>query len=512
MNSFEGLLQGFLVALTPENLLFALIGCLVGMLVGVLPGIGQSAGMALLIPLTYVLPPAGAIIMLASIFYGAAYGGRITSILMNIPGESESVVTTFDGYPMARKGRAGIALSVTAITSFVGAVLSVLVVTVAALPLSQLAKFLGPPEYFALMVLGLCLVVALIDKSLVKGVLMLGFGLLLSQVGADPVQGSARFTFGMPDLLSGIPLLAVIMGFFGVSDVLLTAGKRHMPGTMAKIERLLPERKDLTDSIGSTLRGSAIGFLFGLIPGMVAAVSTFASYVTEKRVSKHPEKFGTGVIQGITGPEAANKSFEIASFIPLFTLGIPGSAALAILMSAFLIQGVTPGPDMFTQHPDLVWGVIASMIVGNVILLILNFPLVRIWVQILKVPADLLGMIVIAVSVVGIFSVNNSLIDVALLALFSLIGCLLKLLQFPLPPLVLAFVLGERIESSFRQTLVFSQGNPMTFLTHPIAATILAIAVASIVLLKVRRRRPRVLDSVISTASSNSSSNNRSSS
>jgi putative tricarboxylic transport membrane protein len=489
MNSIDGLLHGFAVALTPENLLFALIGCLVGMLVGVLPGIGQSAGMALLIPLTYVLPPAGAVIMLASIFYGAAYGGRITSILMNIPGESESVVTTFEGYPMARKGRAGVALSITAISSFVGAVLSVVVVAFAALPLSALAKYLGPPEYFALMVLGLCLVVALIDKSLIKGVLMVGLGLFLAQIGADPVQGSARFTFGSPDLLTGIPLLAVIMGFFGVSDVLLSAGKRHLPGTMAKIDRLLPERKDFTDSAGSTFRGTAIGFLFGLIPGMVAAVSTFASYVTEKRVSKHPEKFGTGVIQGITGPEAANKSFEIASFIPLFTLGIPGSAALAILMSAFLIQGVTPGPDMFTQSPDLVWGVIASMIVGNVILLILNFPLVRIWVQILKVPADVLGMVVIAVSVVGIYSVNNSLVDVALLALFSLVGVLLKLLQFPLPPLVLAFVLGERIESSFRQTLVFSNGDPMTFLTHPIAATILAIAVASVLLLKVRRRR-----------------------
>lgn len=493
MNSFQGLLDGFAVALTPENILFALIGCLVGMLVGVLPGIGQSAGMALLIPLTYVLPPAGAIIMLASIFYGAAYGGRITSILMNIPGESESVVTTFEGYPMARKGRAGVALSVTAITSFAGSIISVIVVAFAALPLSLLARYLGPPEYFALMVLGLCLVVALIDKSLVKGVLMIGLGLFLAQVGADPVQGSARFSFGSPDLLSGIPLLAVIMGFFGVSDVLLAAGRRHIPGAMAKIERLMPERKDLTDSVGSTLRGTAIGFIFGLIPGMVAAVSTFASYVTEKRVSKHPEKFGTGVIQGITGPEAANKSFEIASFIPLFTLGIPGSAALAILMSAFLIQGVTPGPAMFTQSPDLVWGVIASMVVGNVILLILNFPLVKVWVQILKVPADILGMVVIAVSVVGIYSVNNSLVDILLLVLFSLLAVMLKLLHFPLPPLVLAFVLGGRIEGSFRQTLVLSGGNPLTFLTHPIAATILVIAAASIILLKLRRRKPLVV-------------------
>ena len=490
MNTLDALLNGFAVALTPENLLFALIGCLVGMLVGVLPGIGQSAGMALLIPLTYVLPPAGAIIMLASIFYGAAYGGRITSILMNIPGESESVVTTFDGYPMAKQGRAGIALSVTAITSFVGAILSVLAITVAALPLSRLARHLGPPEYCALMVLGLCLVVALIDKSLIKGVLMIGLGLFIAQIGADPVQGSARFTFGSADLLSGIPLLAVIMGFFGVSDVLLTAGRRHAPGTMAKIERLTPARKDLTDSAGATLRGTLIGFVFGLIPGMVAAVSTFASYVTEQRVGKRPQEFGHGAIQGVAGPEAANKSFEIASFVPLFTLGIPGSAALAILVSAFSIQGVTPGPSMFTESPDLVWGVIASMVVGNFILLILNFPLVRMWVQILRVPADVLGVVVIAVSVVGIYSVNNSLVDILLLCLFSLIAVFLKLLQFPLPPLVLAFVLGERIESSFRQTLVLSGGDPLTFVTRPISATILAIAVIAVVALKVRRRKP----------------------
>jgi putative tricarboxylic transport membrane protein len=492
MNSFEGLLNGFAVALTPENLLFALIGCLIGMLVGVLPGIGQSAGMALLIPLTYVLPPVGAIIMLASIFYGAAYGGRITSILMNIPGESESIVTTFDGYPMARKGRAGVALSVTAITSFVGAIIAVLLLALAAQPLSLLARNLGPTEYFALIVLGLSLVVALIDKSLLKGLMMVGLGLFLAQVGADPVQGSARFTFGSADLMAGIPLLAVIMGFFGVSDVLLSAGRRHLPGTMAKIERILPERKDLTDSVGPTLRGTGIGFLFGMIPGMVAAVSTFASYVTEKRVSKRPEKFGTGVVQGIAGPEAANKSFEIASFIPLFTLGIPGSAALAILMSAFLIQGVTPGPAMFSQSPDLVWGVIASMVVGNVILLILNFPLVKVWVQILKVPADVLGMVVLSVSVVGIFSVNRSLVDVLLLVVFSLIAVLLKLLQFPLPPLVLAFVLGGQMEATFRQSLVLSGGDPMTFVTHPITATILAVALASVVLLKGRRRKPMV--------------------
>jgi putative tricarboxylic transport membrane protein len=486
VNSFEGLMHGFSIALTPENLLFALIGCLVGMLVGVLPGIGQSAGMALLIPLSYFLPPAGAIILLASIFYGAAYGGRITSILMNVPGESESIVTAFDGYPMAQQGRAGVALSTSAISSFVGAVLSVIVLAFAALPLSKLALHLGPTEYFALMVLGLCLVVALIDRSLTKGLIMLAFGLFLSQIGSDPVQGSARFTLGQSQLLEGIPLLAVIMGFFGVSDVLLTAGQRHGSKAIARIEKLMPSRQDLKDSVGPTIRGTIVGFLFGLIPGMVAAVSTFASYVTEKRVSKHPEKFGHGAIQGVAGPETANKSFEIASFVPLFTLGIPGSAALAILLSAFLIQGVTPGPTMFTDSPDVAWGVIASMVVGNVILLILNFPLVRFWVLILRIPSDVLGVLVIVVSVVGIYSVNNSIFDVLLLTIFSLLGCLLKLLQFPLPAAVLAFVLGDRIEAAFRQSLILAHNDPTTFITHPISGTILALAVVIVVVLKLR--------------------------
>ncbi|MGV0743923.1 tripartite tricarboxylate transporter permease [Mycolicibacterium sp. XJ870] len=490
MNSLEGLLHGFTVALTPQNLLFALIGCLVGMLVGVLPGIGQSAGMALLIPLSYFMPPAGAIIMLASIFYGAAYGGRITSILMNVPGESESVVTAFDGYPMACKGRAGIALSVSAISSFCGAILAVIALSVAALPLSKLAIHLGPPEYFALMILGLCLVVALIDKSLVKGLIMIAFGFFISQIGSDPVQGSVRFTMGQNDLFDGVPLLAVIMGFFGISDVLLSAGRRHGPQFIAKIERLNPSKADLKVAAGPTLRGAVVGFLFGLIPGMVAAVSSFASYATEKRIAKEPKRFGKGALEGVAGPETANKSFEIASFVPLFTLGIPGSAALAILMSAFMIQGVTPGPAMFADAPDVVWGVIASMVVGNVILLVLNFPLVRMWVQILKIPADILGVLVIAISIVGIYSVNRSIYDVMLLGVFALLGCLFKLLDFPLAPAVLAFVLGDKIESAFRQSLILSQGDPFVFITRPVSGTVLAIAVTTVAILKIRRSKP----------------------
>jgi putative tricarboxylic transport membrane protein len=446
--------------------------------------------MALLIPLSYFMPPAGAIIMLASIFYGAAYGGRITSILMNVPGESESVVTAFDGYPMARKGRAGVALSVSAISSFCGAILAVIVLSVAALPLSKLAIHLGPPEYFALMILGLCLVVALIDKSLVKGLIMIAFGFFISQIGSDPVQGSVRFTMGQNDLFDGVPLLAVIMGFFGISDVLLSAGRRHGPQFIAKIARLNPSKADLKIAAGPTLRGAVVGFVFGLIPGMVAAVSSFASYATEKRIAKDPKRFGKGALEGVVGPETANKSFEIASFVPLFTLGIPGSAALAILMSAFMIQGVTPGPAMFADAPDVVWGVIASMVVGNVILLVLNFPLVRMWVQILKIPADILGVLVIAISIVGIYSVNRSIYDVMLLGVFSLLGCLFKLLDFPLAPAVLAFVLGDKIESAFRQSLILSREDPFVFITRPVSGTVLAIAVVTVAILKIRRSKP----------------------
>lgn len=491
MNGLDGLLHGFAVALTPGNLAFALIGCLIGMLVGVLPGIGQSTGMALLIPLTYFLPPAGAIIMLASIFYGAAYGGTITSVLLNVPGESESVVTTFDGHPMARAGRAGVALTISAIGSFVGGLVATLGLAFAALPLSQLGLRLGPPEYFALMLLGLTLAVSLLGKSLVKGVLALGLGLFLAQIGSDPTQGSPRFTFGQTVLLDGVPLLAVLMGFFGVSDVLLTAARRQRDARPAAVERLVPGRADLAASAGPIGRGSVIGFVLGLIPGMVAAVSTFASYVVERRVSKRPERFGKGAIQGVAGPETANNAFANASFIPLFTLGIPGSAALAILLGAFLAQGITPGPEMFRDHPEVAWGVIASMIVGNAILLVLSVPLVRGWVQILRLRPEVLGAIVLTVSVVGIYSVRNSVYDIGLLLVFAVLGCVLKLLSYPLPPLILAFVLGERMEAAFRQSLVLNQGDATVFVTRPIAAVLLALALIAVVVLRVPSIRGR---------------------
>ena len=430
MTALEGLIQGFAVALTLETLSFALIGCLVGMLVGVLPGVGQSTGMALLIPITYHLEPVNAVIMLASIFYGAAYGGTITSVLMNVPGESETVVTTFDGHPLARQGRGGAALGVAAIGSFIGGCLATLVLAFTAVPMSQLALRLGPPEYFALMILSLCLVAGLLGTSVLKGLIMVVFGLLLTQVGMDPELGVARLTFGTTWLSDGVPLLAIIMGFFGLSDVLLGVLRPSgSDGQVAAIKSILPTRSDLKESVGPIARGSVIGFLLGLLPGMAGAVSTFFSYGIEKRVSRTPERFGQGAIAGVAGPETANNAFANSSFLPLLTLGIPGSAALAILVGAFTIHGITPGPLMFREHPDVAWGLIASMIVGNAILLALCLPLIRLWISLLYLPASVFAAVIVVFSVIGMYTVNNSTNDLVILIAFTLAGVGLKIAE-----------------------------------------------------------------------------------
>jgi putative tricarboxylic transport membrane protein len=463
--------------LTVDNLTFALIGCLIGMLVGVLPGVGQSAGMALLIPITYHLEPAGAVIMLASIFYGAAYGGTITSILLNVPGESESIVTTFDGYPLAQQGRAGVALSIAAIGSFIGGTAATVALAVVAVPISRAALQLGPPEYAMLMLLGLTLAAGLLGSSIIKGLIMVLFGLLLSQVGSDPALGMPRLTFGNPSLLDGIPLLAIIMGFYGLSDVLLSVFKTFDMGQAGKVKRLLPSLNDLRESAGPIARGTLVGALLGVLPGMASAVSTFFSYAVERRVSKTPEKFGTGMLAGVAGPETANNAFANASFLPLMTLGIPGSAALSILFGALMIQGVTPGPLMFRDHPDVAWGLIASMIVGNGMLLVLSFPLIGIWVSILRLPSNLIGAIIIVVSMIGVYTVQSNPFDLLALSAFTLIGCGLKWLNYPLAPAILAFILGKPIESALGESLNIAQGDATVFLTRPISATFILLAV-----------------------------------
>ena len=477
MAGIEGLLHGFAVVLTPETLFFALVGCVVGMLVGVLPGVGQSTGMALLIPITYHMNAVDAVVMLSSIFYGAAYGGTITSVLMNVPGESETVVTTFDGHPLAKAGRGGPALAIAAIGSFIGGCFSTMILALSAATISRLALKLGPPEYFSLMVLSLCLAAGLLGSSVVKGLMMVVFGLLMTQVGPDPDLGIARLTFGLPTLYSGIPLLALIMGFFGLSDVLLDVLRPAGAAQgLAKIGRIMPSRQDLKESIGPIARGSVIGFLLGLLPGMAGAVSTFFSYLIERRMSRTPEMFGRGAMAGVAGPETANNAFANSSFLPLLTLGIPGSAALSILVGAFLIQGISVGPLMFIEHADVAWGLIASMIVGNAILLLLSLPLIKIWISILYVPRDLLSGIIVLFAVLGIYSVNNSANDIYMLVVFSVIGVGLKLADFPLAPAVLAFVLGRPLEASLRQSLVIAQGDGTVFFTRPISAVLLTIA------------------------------------
>ena len=495
MSGLEGLLHGFSVVLTLDALPFALIGCLVGMLVGVLPGVGQSTGMALLIPITYHLEPVNAIIMLASIFYGAAYGGTITSVLMNVPGESETIVTTFDGHPLAKQGRGGAALAIAAIGSFVGGCFSTLVLALVAVTISRLALRLGPPEYFSLMVLSLCLAAGLLGPSVVKGLIMVVFGLLLTQVGMDPELGVARLTFGLPQLYGGIPLLALIIGFFGLSDVLLQILRPEAPGQrIGSVSSFLPTRQDLKDSTAPIARGSLIGFVLGLLPGMAGAVSTFVSYLVEKRLSRRPDLFGKGAIAGVAGPETANNAFANASFLPLLTLGIPGSAALSILVGAFMIQGLTVGPLLFLTHRDVVWGLISSMIVGNAILLLLSLPLIRMWISILYLPSALLGAVIVLFSAIGVYSVNNSANDIFILLVFTLVGVGLKLADYPLAPAVLAFVLGRPIEASLRQSLVIAKGDASVFLTRPISLVLLLAAVLivlSTALSLTRQARPR---------------------
>lgn len=483
MSGLEGLLHGFAVVLSFDALMFALIGCVIGMVVGILPGVGQSAGMVLLIPLTYHLDPTNAIIMLASIYYGAAYGGTITSVLMNVPGESETIVTTFDGYPLARQGRGGAALSIAAIGSFVGGCVATLVMALTAVPLSRLALKLGPAEYFSLMVLSLCLAASLLGSSAIKGLIMVVFGLLLTQVGSDPQLGVARLTFGSEMLASGVPLLALIMGFFGLSDVFLYILTRNKDTVeeVARIKSILPTRDELKRSAGPIARGSVIGFVLGLLPGLASAVSTFVSYSVEKRISRTPERFGKGAIEGVAGPETANNAFANASFLPLIALGIPASAALSILFSAFMILGITPGALMFREHPDVAWGLLASMIIGNAILLILSFPLVRVWIYILYLPRNMLCAIIVIFTAIGIYSVNNSADDLLVLAVFTLVGVGLKMADYPLAPAILAFVLGRPIEASLRQALTIARGDATVFLTRPISAVLLAVAAVILV-------------------------------
>jgi putative tricarboxylic transport membrane protein len=478
LETLQLLLGGFAVAAQPTNLLFALIGCAIGTLIGVLPGISAAGATAMLIPLTVSLGPTPAIIMLAGIYYGAQYGGTITSVLINTPGEAASAITCVDGYQMAKQGRGGAALAVAAFGSFVGGTIATLGLVVVALPLAELALRVGPPEFFALMVLGLSLVTGLAGSSIVLALISAVIGLLIGMVGLDPVIGSPRFAFGVPELLDGFGIVPVMMGMFGVSEILITAeaGARQVIAT--ELRKLMPTGKDMRDSAGAMVRGTGIGFFLGLIPGIGAVIPTFMSYVVEKKVSKRPEEFGKGAIAGVAGPETANNAYANAALIPLFTLGIPGSPNIAVLMGAFMMNGLTPGPFLFNEHPQFVWAVIASLFVGNVILVFLNVPLIPLWVSILRIRYSILLTLILGFCIVGAYCVSNSVFDIAVMLGFGLLGYVFKKLDIPLAPLALTFILGPLLERSLRQSMEMSVGDFGIFLTRPIALTLLVLAAA----------------------------------
>jgi putative tricarboxylic transport membrane protein len=495
MDTFSSLMMGFSVALTPTNLLFAFAGSLFGTIVGILPGLGPAAGTALLIPLTFHLDPTGAIIMLAAIYYGSQYGGTITSVLMNVPGEAASAITCLDGYQMAKQGRAGAALSIAAIGSFIGGTLATLGLVVAAQPLTRIALRFGPVEFFALTVLGIVLVMGLAGKSMIKALIMAVFGLLIGMVGMDPTRGSPRFTFGLTDLLDGVGFIPVIMGLFGVAEVFENLEEENQQVIETTLSSLVPTREDLRVSRGSIARGTVVGFLLGLVPGMTGTASSVLAYVAERKASKHPEKFGTGVIEGVAGPETANNAHANAALIPLFTMGIPASPSIAVLMGAFMMNGLIPGPLLFKEHASVAWGVIASLYIGNVILLILNLPLIPLWVKFLKIPYTILMTIVLAVMMVGAYTVSNTVFDIFVMLLFGVVGYVLRKLDFPLAPIVLTLIMGPPMEKSLRQSLEMSQGDFSILVASPIAATLLTISAMILLwpMLKYawKRRMPR---------------------
>ena len=477
MEGLQLLLNGFAGALSLQNLLFALAGCVLGTLIGVLPGLGPAAGTAILIPLTFTLDATGAIIMLSAIYYGAMYGGTITSVLINVPGEAASVVTCIDGYQMARQGRAGTALGIAAIGSFVGGVFASLALAVVAPPLVRFALSFGPPEFFALMFLGLCLVTGLAGQSLLAALLMTVMGLLLSLIGLDPVRGAPRFAFDVPELYDGLGFVPVVMGLFGVAEILLIVESPFRRVIETRLEGLLPSRVEWKRCVGAIWRGTGIGFVLGLIPGVGAVIPTFMAYILEKRLSKHPEKFGAGAVEGVASPETANNAYANASMIPLLVLGVPSSPTIAILMGAFIINGLTPGPFLFQERPDLVWTVIASFFTGNVILLILNLPLVGLWAKLLKVPYQYLCVGTLLFCIVGAYSLKGAVFDVGVMLAFGVVGYFCRKLDLPLAPAVLALILGPFMEKSLRTSLEMSGGDFGIFLTRPISATLIVCAV-----------------------------------
>ena len=478
MGFLDNIILGFQVVMDPINLLFCFIGVLIGTLVGVLPGIGPLGAIALLLPATLRSTPTASIIMLAGVYYGAMYGGSTTSILVNIPGESASVVTCLDGYQMARKGRAGPALAIAAWGSFIAGTLSIVGLMLVSAPLANAALSFGPPEYFSLMCAGLIVVAFLVQGSILKAMMMALVGLLIGSVGLDLVTGLPRFTFEIDELTDGVGIGPTAMGLFGIAEVLANLEQRFEGREVfkTKIDRLWPSLKDWKASIWAIGRGSVIGFFLGILPGGGAVLASFVSYAAEKKLSKHPERFGTGEIEGVAGPESANNAGTGGSLIPLFSLGIPATPTMALLFSMFLIHGIQPGPLFMKTHSDIFWGLVASMYLGNVLLLILNLPLVGIWVKVLKIPYRILFPLIILFCLIGAYSLNNSTVDIFVMILFGIVGYLMRKFGYEGPPLILAFVLGPIMEQALRQSLLISKGSFMIFVTRPISAITLIIA------------------------------------
>jgi putative tricarboxylic transport membrane protein len=478
MDLLQNMSVGFGVALQPVNLLYCFVGVFIGTLVGVLPGVGPVAAMSLLLPVTFNITPEAGIIMLAGIYYGSMYGGSTTAILVNIPGEAASVVTCLDGYQMARQGRAGPALGISAMGSFIAGTLAVVGLMLVAPVLARFAVKFGPAEYFSLMILGLSIVTYLSHGSLLKALIMACIGLVLGLIGLDSITGAPRLTFNQLELIDGVGLVPIVMGLFGVAEILANLEQKLSRDIFeARIKGLLPSRQDWAESAGPIARGSGLGFLLGILPGGGAVISAFIAYAVEKRLSATPERFGKGAIAGVAGPEAANNAAATGGFIPLMTLGIPPNVVMALLLGAFIVHGLQPGPLMVTQNPGLFWGIVASMYIGNVMLLILNLPLIGLWVQVLKIPYNILFPLILLFCLIGVYSLSNSIFDLYVMIGFGVLGYLMRKLGYEPAPLVLAFVLGPIMENNLRKALILSDGSFSIFVGRPISLVCLLLAV-----------------------------------
>ena len=495
--SFAGnILLGLETALSLNNLMWCFVGVFMGTLLGVIPGIGVLAAISMLFPLTFQLEPTAALIMLAGIWYGTTYGGSTASILLNVPGTPSSAITALDGYPMAQQGRAGVALLMTTLASFFGGSVGIILMMGFSGVISRMALQFSSTEYFALMLLGLIAASGMSSGAMIKGLIMVCLGVLFGLVGADIYTGARRFTFGMIDLADGIALVALALGLFGVSEVIASVGKvsaKSVSPESVSFKAMKPTRDDVRRSWFPMLRGSAVGSFFGTLPGTGPSIAAFMSYALEKRVAKEPERFGKGAIEGIMGPESANNAADQTAFIPTLALGIPGSATMALMLGALMIHGIAPGPQLMTEQPALFWGLVMSFWIGNLLLLVLNIPLIGLWVRLLTVPYQWLFPAVLMFVCIGTYSVNNSAFDVLLVAFFGLLGYGLRYLSFPAAPMLLGFVLGPLMEEHFRRAMLLGRGDPMTFLQRPISATVLLITLALLlwgIYGSLRKRKP----------------------